>query len=96
LAEIIPLEDDQRRRQTLEENIQAVETQIALLETQRDCQAAVIGLITSIAAFGQQVYRGLDRATFAAKRLLIELLKGRAIVTGEAVEFRCVMPTHPD
>jgi site-specific DNA recombinase len=32
LAEIIPLEDYQGRRQTLEENIQAVETQITLLE----------------------------------------------------------------
>jgi site-specific DNA recombinase len=95
LAEIIPLEDYQRRRQTLEENIQAVETQIALLETQGDCQAAVIGLMTSIAAFCQRVYTRLDRATFAAKRQLIELLKGRVIVSDEAVEFRYVMPTHP-
>jgi hypothetical protein len=50
LAEIIPLEGYQRRRQTLEENIQAVETRSTLLETQGDCQAAVIGLMTSLAA----------------------------------------------
>jgi hypothetical protein len=51
LAEMIPLEDYQRRRQTLEENMQAVETQIALLENLGDCQAMVIRLMTSIAGF---------------------------------------------
>jgi hypothetical protein len=48
---MIPLGDYQRRRQTLQENMQAVETQIVLVENQGDCQAMVIRLMTSIAGF---------------------------------------------
>ncbi len=39
---------------------------------------------------------GLDNATFAQKRQLVELLVDRVVVTNEDVEIRYVIPTSPD
>jgi site-specific DNA recombinase len=95
LAEIIPLAEYQRRRRSLEEKIQAVETQITQLEAQADRQAELAGLLISIEAFCRRVQAGLHRATFQQRRHLIELLIDRVVVTGDEVEIRYVMPTHP-
>ena len=95
LAEIIPLAEYQRRRQALEEKIQALETQITQLEAHVDRQAKVAGLVSSIEAFCQRVQAGLHSATFQQRRQLIELLIDRVVVTDGEVEIRYVIPTHP-
>jgi site-specific DNA recombinase len=95
LAEMMPLEEYQRRRRTLEEKMQALEAQMTQLEAHVDRQAAVAGLMTSIEAFCQRVQTGLSRATFAQKRQLIELLIDRVVVTDGEVEIRYVIPTQP-
>lgn len=58
VAEMIPWGEYQRRRRTLEENIQAVETQLTQSEAQVDRHAAVTGLMTAIEAFCQRVQAG--------------------------------------
>jgi hypothetical protein len=49
-----------------------------------------------IQAFCQTVRAGLATATFAQRRLLVELLIDRVIVTDGEVEIRYVLPTSPD
>ena len=49
----------------------------------------------SVAALCQRLQSGLDYATFAQKRQLIELLIDRVVVTNGAVEIRSVIPTTP-
>jgi site-specific DNA recombinase len=74
LAAIIPLEEYQRRRRSLEEKIRAWAAQITQLDTQVDRQAKVAELTSSIGAFCQRVQASLTTATFEQKRRLIELL----------------------
>jgi site-specific DNA recombinase len=95
LAEIIPLAEYQRRRQTLDEKMQALDMQVTQLEAQVDRQAEVTGLRLSIEAFCQRVQAGLHSAAFEQRRRLIELLIDRVVVTGGEVEIRYVIPTHP-
>ena len=95
LAAMIPLEEYQRRRRSLEERIQALETQMTQLEAQVDRRAEVVGLVSSIEAFCQRVQARLTNATFEHKRRWVELLIDRVIVTDEDVEIRYVIPTHP-
>jgi hypothetical protein len=49
-----------------------------------------------IEAFCQTVRAGLATATFAQRRLLVELLIDRVVVTNDKVEIRYVLPTSPD
>jgi site-specific DNA recombinase len=51
LAAIIPLEEYQRRRRSLEESIQALETQMTQLEAQVDRRAEVVGAACSSRSF---------------------------------------------
>jgi len=95
LAAVIALSEYQRRRQALEQNIQALATQAQPLEAQADHQAELAGLTTSITAFCQRVRTGLTHATFEQKRTLVELLIDRVVVTHDEVEIRYVIPTSP-
>jgi site-specific DNA recombinase len=49
-----------------------------------------------IQAFCQTVRAGLATATFAQRRLLVELLIDRVVVTDDKVEIRYVVPTSPN
>jgi site-specific DNA recombinase len=49
-----------------------------------------------IEAFCQTVRTGLATASFAQRRLLVELLIDRVVVTDGEVEIRYVLPTSPD
>jgi site-specific DNA recombinase len=49
-----------------------------------------------IEAFCQTVRAGLATASFAQRRLLVELLIDRVVVTNDKVEIRYVLPTSPD
>jgi site-specific DNA recombinase len=54
LAAIIPLEEYQRRRRSLEESIQALETQMTQLEDQVDRRAEVVGAACSSRSFARR------------------------------------------
>jgi site-specific DNA recombinase len=93
LAGVIPLPEYERRRRDLEERQAALERQRDQLEAQVDRQQGMAGLMGSIESFCERVRTGLEQATFAQKRELVELLIDRVVVTGEEVEIRYVIPT---
>ena len=95
LAGVLSLEEYRRRRQDLVQRLAAIEQQAHLLETQLEQQRDVTALATSITAFCQRVQVGLEQATFEQRRLLVELLIDRVVVTAEEVEIRYVIPTSP-
>ena len=95
LAAVIALSEYQRRRQALEQNLQALATQAQQLDAQANHQAELAGLATAITAFCQRVRTGLTHATFEQKRTLVELLIDRVVVTHDEVEIRYVIPTSP-
>lgn len=65
------------------------------LEASVGHQDALAAMVQSIEAFCERVPRGLVEATFEQRRLLVELLIDRVIVTNEEVEIRYVIPTSP-
>jgi site-specific DNA recombinase len=79
----------------LEQQKQALVMQAQQLDAQVNRRAEVTGLMTSIEAFCQRVREGLATATFAQKRILVELLIDQVLVTNGEVEIRYVFPTHP-
>ncbi len=95
LMAVIPVAEYQRRRAELERKRHALEQQAKQLESQVDQQAALAGVIGSVAAFCQRVQRGLTSATFEHKRTLVELLIDRVVVSNGDVEIRYVIPTSP-
>jgi site-specific DNA recombinase len=95
LANVLNLEEYQRRRQELDQRLQALAEQTRQLEARVGRQDALAGLVQSIEAFCERVQRGLVEATFEQRRLLVELLMDRVIVTNEEVEIRYVIPTSP-
>jgi site-specific DNA recombinase len=78
-----------RRRATLA----AQQRQLDAIAQQRLELGAVAG---GIEAFCQTVRAGLATASFAQRRLLVELLIDRVVVTNDKVEIRYVLPTSPD
>jgi site-specific DNA recombinase len=95
LHEVIPLAEYQRRRATLEQQVQAVERQHNQLQADAQRQQDLAGLTQSVEAFCQRLQSGLDHATFEQKRQLVELLIDRVVVTNDDVEIRYVIPTTP-
>src|SRR5919199_5500772 len=74
---------------------QALDAQLRQLEAQVDRQAEIARVGLSLDEFCRRVREGLDRATWAQKRQLIEWLVARVIVTDGEVEIRYVIPTSP-
>jgi site-specific DNA recombinase len=95
LAEVMGLEEYQRRRRDLERQIEAMQQQIHQLENQVNRQAKIAGWANSIEDFCQRVQTGLAAATFEQRRQLLELLIDRVVVTNEEVEIRYVIPLSP-
>jgi site-specific DNA recombinase len=95
LAAVIALPEYQRRRQELDQKIQALAAQAQQLDAQVDHHAELAGLTTAITAFCQRVRTGLTHATFEQKRTLVELLIDRVVVANDEVEIRYVIPTSP-
>lgn len=96
LAEVLPLPDFERKRSELvkkQEGLRLQRTQLEATITQR---MELSNIAASIEAFCVQVYPVLDRATFAQRRQLVELLVDRVIVTEDQVEIRYVIPTQPE
>src|SRR5918997_1336316 len=96
LLAVIPLAEHQRRRQVLEQRLQAVMTQTGQLEAQADRRAELAGWAASAADFCQRVRAGLAGADFAQKRQLVELLIDRVVVADGEVEIRYVIPLRPE
>jgi site-specific DNA recombinase len=94
-AGAMPLAEYRRRRQALDERLQALERQRRQLEAHVDQHQAVTQVMASIEGFCEQVQQGLAQATFAQRRQLVELLIDRVIVTDGDVEIRYVIPTSP-
>ena len=95
LLAVIPLPEYQRRRQTLEQRLHALDAQAGRLEAQVDRQAELAGWAASAADFCGRVRAGLAGADFARKRQLVELLIDRVLVTDGEVEIRYVIPLSP-
>jgi site-specific DNA recombinase len=95
LAEVIALEEYQRRRAELESQLGALATQERQLAAQSRQQIEIMELVQGAEAFCHRVKQGLEQATFAQKRQLVELLIDRVVVTHEEVEIRYVIPTSP-
>jgi len=55
-------------------------------------QAQITLLATRVEAFRASIAQGLDQATFARRRELVELLIDRVLVDGDQVELRSIIP----
>ncbi len=95
LANVLQLEEYQRRRIELEQRLSVIAEHKRQLEANVGHHDQLAGIVQSIEAFCQRVQQGLSEATFEQKRQLIELLIDRVVVTGEEVEIRYVIPTSP-
>src|SRR5262249_49363522 len=95
LAGVLQLEEYKRRRQEFDQRLHALDEQTRQLEASVGRHDELATLAQSIEAFCQRVQQGLTDATFEQKRLLIELLIDRVVVTNEEVEIRYVIPTSP-
>ena len=96
LAEVVALAEFERKRGELERR------QAALVDQQHQLDAIArqrleLGAVADgIERFCQTVRDGLATATFAQRRLLVELLVDRVIVTDGEVEIRYALPISPD
>jgi site-specific DNA recombinase len=93
LAEVIALAELERKRHDIEHKQRALQRQVHQLESQINKQIEISAIAPTIEAFCQRVRQGLDQATFAQKRELVELLIDRVIVDDAQVEIRYVIPT---
>ena len=93
LAEVIALPELERKRLEIAQKQKALQTQLRRLEAQAEKQIEVAAIATSVEAFCQRIQQGLEQATFAQRRQLLELLIDRVIVDDGQVEIRYVIPT---
>lgn len=93
LSGVIPLPEYQRRRAEMEAREKALERQAHELSQQGARLQETAGLVASVEDFCQRVCAGLQNATLAQKRQLVELLVDRVVVKGDDVEIRYVIPT---
>jgi site-specific DNA recombinase len=96
LAEVISLEELERKRTHLDQKEAAIRLQRTQLEASATERLQLAQIATSIEAFCAQIRLVLAQATFEQKRQLVELLIDRVIVTDDQVEIRYVIPTNPD
>lgn len=96
LANVVMLDELERKRQELRQKQDAIERQITQLKATVDERNQLSETLASIEAFCRQVCPVLESATFAQRRQLVELLVDRVIVTDEVVEIRYAIPTRPE
>ena len=93
LGGVIPLAEYRRRRGDLEARRAAPAEQEGRLAGESERLDEVLGLAATLESFCERVASGLGSATFEREREPIELLVDRAVVTGDEVEIRYVLPT---
>jgi site-specific DNA recombinase len=96
LAEVVGLAELERKRQELDRRHATLLTQQHQLDAVAEQRLELRALADGIEAFCQTIRTGLATATFAQRRLLVELLIDRVVVTDGEVEIRYVLPTSPD
>jgi site-specific DNA recombinase len=96
LAEVVGLAELERKRQELDRRRATLAAQQRQLDAVAEQRLELRAVADGIEAFCQTVRAGLATATFAQRRLLVELLIDRVIVTDGQVEIRYVLPTSPD
>ena len=96
LGEIIERAEFERKRAEIHQKKQALQTQQRQLNAQTHKHQTRADMATSIEVFCRQIEKGLDQATFAQKRQLVELLIDRVLVHDEQVEIRYVIPTSEE
>ena len=95
LGGALGLQEYQRRRAELEQRLAALAQQDAQLAAEAEQQDDTARLAAHAADFCRRVCEGLERADFARKRALVELLVDRVVVTDDLVEIRYVVPSSP-
>jgi len=96
LAEVVALAELERKRQELDRRRATLLTQQRQLDAVAQQRLELQAVADGIEAFCRTVRAGLATATFAQRRLLVELLIDRVVVTDGEVEIRYVLPTSPD
>jgi site-specific DNA recombinase len=96
LAQVIGLDERQRKRQDLDRRHATLAAQQRQLDATTEQRLELAAVAHGIEAFCQTVRAGLATATFTQRRQLAELLIDRVIVTDGEVEIRYVLPTSPD
>ena len=96
LAEVVGLAELEHKRQALDRRRATLATQQHQLHAIAQQRLELRAIADGIEAFCQTVRAGLATATFAQRRLLVELLIDRVVVTDDKVEIRYVLPTSPD
>ena len=96
LAEVVGLAELERKRQELDRRRATLAAQQRQLDAIAEQRLELRAVADGIQAFCQTVRAGLATATFAQRRLLVELLIDRVVVTNDQVEIRYVLPTSPD
>jgi site-specific DNA recombinase len=96
LAGVVELAEFERKRRELAQSQESWAAQQRQLEATAQQQIELSAVANGIEAFCAQVRGGLEKATFAQRRALVELLIDRVIVTNGEVEIRYVLPTSPE
>jgi hypothetical protein len=96
LAEVVELAELEHKRQELDRRRATLLTQQRQLDAIAEQRLELRAVADGIEAFCQTVRSRLATATFAQRRLLVELLIDRVVVTDGEVEIRYVLPTSPD
>ena len=96
LAEVVGLAELEHKRQELDRRWATLLVQQRQLDAIAEQRLELRAVADGIEAFCQTVRSRLATATFAQRRLLVELLIDRVVVTDGEVEIRYVLPTSPD
>ena len=92
VAEALTLEELNQRRRKLEERREALRREQRQLATVAVRESDLRRIAVQAEAFRRRIAEGLERATFAEQRALVELLVDRVIVDAPEVEIRYVIP----
>ncbi|MDB5352909.1 MAG: pinR [Planctomycetota bacterium] len=95
LGGVIPLPEYERRRGEIVSRDASLAEQERRLCGEADRLNEALGLAASLEAFCERVATGLENATFDQRRLLVELLIDRVVVTDDEIEIRYAFPTSP-
>jgi hypothetical protein len=93
---VLELAEFQRKRYEISQRQQSLLSQERQLATAAQQHLEMAAVARGIEEFCAQVRQGLATATFEQRRVLVELLVDRVIVTDEDVEVRYVIPTSPN
>jgi site-specific DNA recombinase len=96
LAAVLTLEEYERRRHDVERRLLALHAQERALQQDSRQHGQTAQLAAHAGDFCQRLQHGLTNADFNHKRVLLELLVDRVIVTNGHVEIRYVVPTGPN